>query len=135
MKIKTQQTSLELLSLSSLSPRYCSSLLQGHISQKSYLKQAVSTSSHSLFSQFHHNLKFHPCQCKPAETAFVIISLYVATSDKNVHVFIFMRLFVVFAQLNTSFLLSTLMILTLPWISSEVMVCFSYISFIFFFSI
>lgn len=42
------------------------------------------------------------------------------------------EIFVVFAQLNTSFLLLTLMILTLPWISSEVMVCFFYISFIFF---
>ena len=92
VKIKNQKTSLGLLSLSSLSPRQCSSLLHGHISQKSYLKQAVSISSHSIFSQFPCNLKFHPCQRKSTETVFVIISLYVATSDKNVHVFIFMRL-------------------------------------------
>ena len=43
--------------------------------------------------------------------------------------------FVVFAQLNTPFLLLTLMILKLPWIFSWVIVCFFYISFIFFFSI
>lgn len=98
VKIKNQKNSLEPLSLSSLSPRQCSSLLHGHISQKSYLKQAVSISSHSIFSQFPCILKFHPCQRKSTETVFVIITLYVATSDKNVHVFIFMRLFVLFAQ-------------------------------------
>lgn len=106
VKIKTQQTSLELclsaVFLQDIVPVFC---------RATFLRRVTMETSYfhfltfSFFSIPPHNLKFHPCQHKSTETGFVIISLCVATSDKIVHVFIFMRLFVVFAQLNTSFLL------------------------------
>lgn len=91
---KNKQTSLEPSSL--YRPH---SNLHSQISQRIYLKQSVSISSHFLFSQFQYN----PCHHHSAETVFVTINLYVVISNENACLHL-IRLFALFGTIKYSLL-------------------------------